>query len=118
MGVDIEGVLPTTNHLESFNGVLKRKHIANWQRSGHRLRYDILINRLIISILPNIYGQHRMLNAYQSWKVERFRDAAGGNSLTKHSPIKSKPNSLSHPLAWFTPNSQRDSMAQDIVRLN
>ena len=30
-----EGVLPTTNHLESFNGVLKCKHLAQWQNGGH-----------------------------------------------------------------------------------
>ncbi|EIW51328.1 uncharacterized protein TRAVEDRAFT_89895, partial [Trametes versicolor FP-101664 SS1] len=27
LGCPVDGVLPTTNHLESFNGVLKRKHI-------------------------------------------------------------------------------------------
>ncbi|KAF8518308.1 hypothetical protein JB92DRAFT_3082453 [Gautieria morchelliformis] len=31
LDIPVEGVLPTTNHLESFNGILKRKHIARWQ---------------------------------------------------------------------------------------
>ena len=43
LGVGIGDVLPTTNHLESFNGVLKRKHIGQWQRSGRKLRFDVLV---------------------------------------------------------------------------
>ncbi|KAJ7769549.1 hypothetical protein DFH07DRAFT_735996, partial [Mycena maculata] len=27
LGCDMDGVIPTTNHLESFNGILKRKHL-------------------------------------------------------------------------------------------
>jgi hypothetical protein len=27
LGCSFEGILPTTNHLESFNGLLKRKHL-------------------------------------------------------------------------------------------
>ena len=32
-----EGVLPTTNHLESFNGLLKCKYLQCWQNGGCRL---------------------------------------------------------------------------------
>jgi len=28
VGIPIEGVIPITNHLESFNGILKGKHIT------------------------------------------------------------------------------------------
>jgi hypothetical protein len=117
LGISIEGVLPTTNHLESFNGVLKRKHIARWQHAGRRLRFDVLINRLIITIMPNIYGQHRMLNAYSQWKTERFRGSAGGLTLTAmdKSPIKVK--SSTSPVTWFVPDRLKDNMAKDIVHL-
>ena len=37
LGCTLEGVLPTTNHLESFNGVLKWKHLQRWNRGGCRL---------------------------------------------------------------------------------
>jgi len=30
----IQGVIPTTNHLEAFNCLLKRKHIHRWQHAG------------------------------------------------------------------------------------
>ncbi|KAJ7033561.1 hypothetical protein C8F04DRAFT_1260815 [Mycena alexandri] len=41
-----EGVTPTTNHLESFNRVLKRVHLRRWQNGGRRIRVDILIHAL------------------------------------------------------------------------
>jgi len=43
LGISVEGVIPTTNHLEAFNGILKRKHIHRWQHSGKRLRIDLLV---------------------------------------------------------------------------
>jgi len=53
----LDGVLPTTNHLESFNGVLKRKHLHRWQRRGRRLRVDVLLRLLATKILPTIFEQ-------------------------------------------------------------
>ncbi|KAJ7807916.1 hypothetical protein B0H14DRAFT_2306313, partial [Mycena olivaceomarginata] len=50
-------VIPTTNHLESFNGVLKRIHLKRWQNGGRRMRVDILIHALIIYILPSIFEE-------------------------------------------------------------
>ena len=44
LNIPIEGVIPTTNHLESFNSILKRKHLPAHLRSGHRLRFDSLIH--------------------------------------------------------------------------
>jgi hypothetical protein len=45
--IPIDGVIPTTNHLESFNAILKRKHLAAHLHSGHRLQFDSLIHLLI-----------------------------------------------------------------------
>ena len=33
--IPVEGVIPTTNHLESFNAILKRKHLAALLHTGH-----------------------------------------------------------------------------------
>ena len=64
MGIPVEEVLPTTNHLEALNGSLKRKYIPQWQNSGHRLRFDVLIYHMIVSILPRLYARRRMLTGY------------------------------------------------------
>lgn len=117
LGIPIEGVLPTTNHLESFNGVLKRKHIANWQRAGRKLRFDVLIFRLITNILPNIYAQHRLLNRFSSWKASRFHAAAGGAHIAP-SPSKKKQVAVSlPPITWYEPDPIRDGLAKDFVTL-
>lgn len=52
--IPLEGVIPTTNHLESLNGNLKRKYVPQWQHSGHRLRFDLLLYHLVSHILPQI----------------------------------------------------------------
>ena len=72
LNIPIEGVLPTTNHLESFNGLLKRKYIHRWQRAGARLRFDFLINILATRILPEIFTLRRSQQKYDTWLSMRF----------------------------------------------
>jgi hypothetical protein len=117
LGVDIKGVLPTTNHLESFNGVLKRKHISQWQRAGRRLRFDVLIYRLIINILPSIYARQRMISQFYSWKSEQFSHTTGDTPLVSTSRSPKKKPQPTPPLVWYEPDEKRDSMAQDIFKL-
>jgi hypothetical protein len=67
---ECEGVLPTTNHLESFNGLLKRKYFRRWQRGGRRLRVDVPINVIITKILPAVFAQRRMQRAERNHIAE------------------------------------------------
>ncbi|KAK7030508.1 hypothetical protein VNI00_014107, partial [Paramarasmius palmivorus] len=83
IGIPVDSVLPTTNHLEAFNAVLKRKHLANWLHSGHRLRFDFLIFILISRILPSIYLQHKVQKDYQNWFSSRFKACSGGKDLVE-----------------------------------
>lgn len=116
LGIEIDGVLPTTNHLESFNGVLKRKYIKQWQRSGRRLRFDVLIHRLIQSILPNIFAHHRMTDTFTLWRSDRFREAAGGARLIPSSRKKAlEPVFIA--IAWFEPDPLRDGPASDLAKM-
>lgn len=55
LGCSFGWVLPTTNHLESFNNLLRNKHLRRWQRNGRRLRLDILVSLLITKVLPSIF---------------------------------------------------------------
>lgn len=83
----VEGVIPTINHLESFNGVLKRKYIPRWQRSGNRLRFDVFIHHLVTKILPDIFAQRRMLQHYREWVNLCFQAASGGRNLVDDKEI-------------------------------
>ncbi|KLO11763.1 hypothetical protein SCHPADRAFT_830505 [Schizopora paradoxa] len=55
IGVPLESIVPTTNHLESFNFVLKHKFINQRKHSGQRLRFDIFIHLLVKEIIPEVY---------------------------------------------------------------
>lgn len=113
--IPLEGVLPTTNHLESLNGALKRKYIPQWQHSGHRLRFDMLLYHLVSSILPQIYAQQRIVTQYAVWKARRFQistpnDTTGATSAAGPSYV-----AQAHvPYAWYTPDARRDADAKAI----
>ena len=70
--ISVNGVIPTTNHLEAFNGILKRKHVHRWQRAGKRLRFDIFIFLLITQILPGIFDHRDAQAGYRKWLSNRF----------------------------------------------
>ncbi|KAH9895806.1 hypothetical protein C8Q73DRAFT_664898 [Cubamyces lactineus] len=124
MDVALERVLTTSNHLESFNGNLKGAHITQWQHSGRRLRFDVLIYHLATDILPRIYARHRVATAYVTWKVERFRQAAGGMNLyaltadgataQRANGSYSAPQIGFVPHAWYTPDARRDLDARTL----
>ena len=81
LNIPITNVLPITNHLKSFNGVLKLRHVAHWKHSGTRLRFDVLILHLIRDILPYLFAQLRVLFHFHEWKGVRCQEAAGGADL-------------------------------------
>ena len=102
-----EGVLPTTNHLESFNGVLKRKHLAQWQNGGHRVRLDLLVMLLVTRILPSIFLQ-RKLQQQEDLRFEaQLRKLRGGQKLAEAQ--KGVNTEVFAPMAYFLPDERRDS---------
>ena len=101
LGVGIGDVLPTTNHLESFNGVLKRKHIGQWQRSGRRLRFDVLVFRLTLYIMPNIYAQFRLVHSFETWKKEHFAKFVGGHGISRQLRTAENAQIPSVVVAWY-----------------
>ncbi|KAK7018770.1 hypothetical protein VNI00_018232 [Paramarasmius palmivorus] len=115
-----DGVLPTTNHLESFNGVLKRKHLRRWQKGGRRLRLDVLLMLLITKILPAIFCQRKMEREDREWwdSVARRR-FQGGEKLVQARKTGTKQKSLkspSSPLAYLVPDPERDTAAHRLLQ--
>ena len=105
--IHVEGVLPTTNHLESFNRLLKRKYITHWQHSRSRLCFDFLIRILITQIIPDIFASHRLTSNYESWLNSRFLNHAGGINLIElkrlrasETPVKA----LAAKMCWWGPH--------------
>jgi hypothetical protein len=115
----IEGVLPTTNHLESFNAVLKTQHLPQWQRSGTRLRIDFLILILITKILPGIFTLRQSLCEYKQWLRTRFSDGPRGlDPATFHKPSRpiSWSSSDNSGICWWPRDEKKDD-AKAIVKL-
>jgi len=56
-----EGVLSATNHLESFNDVLKHIHLHRWQCSGRHVRLDILttLSRFCHQFFSHVHHNNR-----------------------------------------------------------
>lgn len=117
LGISVAGVIPTTNHLESFNSILKRKHIRRWQKGGHRVRFDSLIFLLVVNILPGIFRQREVEGEYQQWLSQRFRKEAGGVNLVRSRKDICNPQSSAlseatappaamDPVAWWNPNDE------------
>ncbi|KAF8462651.1 hypothetical protein JB92DRAFT_3303552 [Gautieria morchelliformis] len=105
--IPIEGVIPTTNHLEAFNAVLKRKYIHQWQRAGKRLLFDLFVYLLITQILPGIFTRHCLQRTYYSWLSTRFAAEAGGIDLVaaRQATTPSEPQSII-PVAWWSLEGQ------------
>ncbi|KZT02331.1 uncharacterized protein LAESUDRAFT_662002 [Laetiporus sulphureus 93-53] len=105
---DLKGVLLTTNHLESFNGVLKRKHSRRWQRGGRRLCVDVLLSMLVSQILPSVISQREMEAEAAHLCAEQIYLIPGGHALLK------KNNGSQHTdehAAYLEPDCTRDEAA-------
>lgn len=117
LGISLEGVISTTNHLESLNGSLKRKYVPQWQHSGHRLRFDMLLYHLTSNILPQIYAQHRMIAQYSARKISPFGDltsactVVASGSKSRFDPGTSY---VEYPYAWYSKDDRRDADAYAI----
>ncbi|KAJ7884021.1 hypothetical protein B0H13DRAFT_2343878 [Mycena leptocephala] len=109
---EMEGVIPTTNHLESFNGVLKRKHLRRWQHGGRRIRVDVLIQILIIHILPSIFQERRLYQNQQLPIDAQIRQLPGGASLLKDRPSGRQ---ILPKIAYLLPDAQRDERARELL---
>ena len=111
LNIPIQGIIPTTNHLEAFNCLLKRKHIHRWQRAGKRLRVDLLVFLLVTQILPGIFHHRKIQDEYNYWLQTCFLSEAGGvDLLTKRSVSstvdKNATSSNTIPLAWWSSENQ------------
>lgn len=121
--IPLEGVIPTTNHLEAFNGVLKHKYIHQYQKNGRRIRFDLLIMLLITRILPCIYTQRSIEREYYDWLSVRFGSQLQTRELIEVKKSKKITNSdnpalrREYAITWWSPDSQvhYHAIAQAII---
>lgn len=108
----VNEVVPTTNHLESFNGVLKRKHLRRWQNNGRRLRVDVLVHVLILYALPSVFRQHAIEDLERQRRETLLRTVPGGSAILN---AKGKVSTPLAPIAYWADDSLRDAGAAALV---
>ncbi len=111
----VNEVLPTTNHLESFNGVLKRTYLVRWQKGGRRLRLDVLINILVLKILPSVFLRHKLEDMESARRKAIITSLPGGADLLR---AKHSGSSSSSRLAFLISDDVRDRAAAALVSNN
>nr|GAT46986.1 predicted protein [Mycena chlorophos] len=77
----VSSVVPTTNHVEGFNGALKNSHLANWKRAGRRLRPDVFLKILITDIIPLIFQKRAMITEEERVRRAKYAHLPGGPEL-------------------------------------
>ena len=116
MDVTVDQVLTTTNHLESLNKTLKRKYLPQWQHSGYRLRFDVLLYHLCVTILPHEYAKLRMFSGYDEWLAVRFPQVAPTVAKKANGKSIPPPSSSAVPRTWYSPDPKRDQDAAVILQ--
>ncbi|KAJ7209277.1 hypothetical protein GGX14DRAFT_632566 [Mycena pura] len=114
LGCSIDGVIPTTNHLESFNGVLKRVHLRRVQNGGRKLRVDVLLHALVMYILPSIFEERRLYNE-QATRVASFIKLLPGGAALLQERDHALPAAACPKIAYLVPDADRDKRAQELV---
>ena len=110
-GIPVDGVLTMTNHLESFNGLLKKTHLEDWRKSGWQLHIDTFVNFLIMSICPKIFCRLSMEASYKIWLKERFPQV----HTTQVNPPAGAKKTLDIKCAYWQ-DQTRDKEAKQIIK--
>ena len=127
MSCSIENIVTTTNHLESFNNVLKGKHLQRWKHGGRRLRVDVLLWILVSKITPAIFAQRRAQAEEALILQERWSRLPGGSCIIARRRTRAETrkhrnsgqnltgSSTLPPVFYCEPDQARDSAAADIL---
>lgn len=107
LNIPVAHVLNTTNHLESFNNVLKNGHIASHKRNGHRLRIDSFLTLLVNRIIPDIYNMRMIENEDIVHKREMIFRADPDFKARLRATAKSVVMEKDVSLAWQDPEEPR-----------
>ena len=73
LGVTLEKIPTTNNHVENFNNLLKTHQLHKYQNNNYLLRMDLLGVVLIKSITPNILLKRTLQERLKNQLIERIR---------------------------------------------
>ncbi|KAF9028254.1 hypothetical protein BDZ89DRAFT_1015180 [Hymenopellis radicata] len=108
-----ESIFMTTNHLESFNNVLKNNRLAHQQRGGRRLRLDVLIHFLILDMLPSIFETRRLQRDEDNRMKRWILTLPGGQQLLNSTSLGKASKQIQ--VAFLTFDPIRDAGAASLL---
>ncbi|EPQ52685.1 hypothetical protein GLOTRDRAFT_122648 [Gloeophyllum trabeum ATCC 11539] len=116
----VKDIVSTTNHLESFNNLLKNKYIPRWKYSRSRLRFDFLLHILITRILPEVFRAQRAARDYRGWIADRFYKQAGCTDINEAvraaEEARRQQAQSQAQLCWWPHDARRTEAAQAILQ--
>ena len=116
IGCHVKEILTTTNHLEAFNRTLKRRHIANAQRPGSRLRLDVLVMVLVKRIIPSFFAERAHRAGARNIRAQQLMSLPGGFEILAREQREQETRTVLGPVAYLTRDEDRDSRAAAMVQ--
>jgi hypothetical protein len=110
-GLALNELPRTTNHLESFNGLVKHHYIRNETKGGHRLRLDVTVDLFNTKVIPSIFAIRRTRETEQAMLMDTFGSLPGAANLLSHQPKLHNGKAV----AYLIPDHLRDTEAKKLV---
>ncbi|KAJ9113552.1 hypothetical protein QFC20_001903 [Naganishia adeliensis] len=127
LDIPLGSVINTSNHLESFNNVLKNGWLRRCSTGrGRRLRTDVLVALLITRVIPGIFRTRAIAERERNWMANLLEgllapqliDAANLNRRAAREQRALEGVGIAQVQAWIDPaedpNNPRQVAAQEI----
>ncbi|CCO35184.1 hypothetical protein BN14_09299 [Rhizoctonia solani AG-1 IB] len=114
IGIAINRVVMTNNHLESFNGLLKQKLLKGYARGGRRIRVDILVFMLATKVAQSIFQRRKLEEEERNMLRKALEGVPGVVSLLGNNANRA----IEAPVAYLSPDKTRDNEAQLLLQQN
>ncbi|CAG8732973.1 13971_t:CDS:2, partial [Cetraspora pellucida] len=113
LGIPLEKLPTTNNHLEGMNEYLKNNQLNRFQRNNQLLRADVLYIALVYEVIPNILKLRNLAINIEREKAERRKDL---NIMdpSDHKVIMQE----FFQVAYLSLSVKRDKLARKLIDMN
>ncbi|CAG8784299.1 2044_t:CDS:2 [Cetraspora pellucida] len=113
LGIPLEKLPTTNNHLEGMNEYLKNNQLSRFQRNSRRLRADVLYIILVNEVIPNILTLRHLAIDLEQKKAERRKEL---NIMNPSDRKILKQEFLQ--VAYLSPSIKHDESAKKLLDMN
>ncbi|KAJ7882994.1 hypothetical protein B0H14DRAFT_3751587 [Mycena olivaceomarginata] len=106
LGVPVDSLPRTSNHLEGFNGCIKGPMYAAYRHNGHLLRIDVWVHAPITTVIPAFFEKRRSRVVVSNYYSD-LRTLKKSKPSSTHSPTS--PSSTTSPTLSSSSSSSPSS---------